>query len=79
MASKRTIITFSEEDKLWIEVYSQARNISVAAAVRQGLKKLRQGEGRTTYQKLVEKTAEIWNRGDGLEYQSAIRAGWDSP
>jgi hypothetical protein len=79
MASKRIIITLSEEDKLWIEGYSQALKISVAEAIRQGLERLRQGEGRLTYQKLVEQTWGIWNKGDGLEYQAAIRSEWDSP
>jgi|LGVE01.1.fsa_nt_gb hypothetical protein len=38
--SKRTIITLSEKDKLWLESYGKVFKISVAEAIRQGISRL---------------------------------------
>ena len=35
--SKRTIITLSEEDNMWLEGYIKAFNVSVAEIIRQGI------------------------------------------
>jgi hypothetical protein len=77
MAGKRIIITLSEEDKLWVDGYSQAHKISVAEALRQGLATLRHQEGLEAYRRLVEKTGGIWKKGDGLSYQQTIRSEWE--
>ena len=78
MASKRTIITLSEEDKLWLKGYSKAYRISVAEAIRKGIEKLREADGLKTYHTLVESTRGIWRKGDGLKYQRKMRSEWDS-
>jgi len=44
MASKRTIITLSEEDKRWLESYSSLNRVSGAEAIRQGIRKLKEAE-----------------------------------
>jgi hypothetical protein len=77
MAGKRILITLSQEDKIWLESYSKAARISVAEALRQGIAILRQREGRETYRRLIEKTRGTWERGDGLDYQQAIRSEWE--
>ena len=77
MASKRTIITLSEEDKRWLETYSSANQISLAEAIRQGINKLRETAREDTYKAIVEETRGIWRQGDGLEYQRKIRAEWN--
>jgi hypothetical protein len=76
MAGKRIIITLSEEERLWVDGYSQAHKISVAEAVRQGLDTLRRQAGSTVYQGLVKKTRGLWGQGDGLSYQQEIRSEW---
>lgn len=76
MGGKRIIITLSDEERLWADGYSQAHNISVAEAIRQGLAILRRQEGLQAYQRLVEKTRGMWRQGDGLAYQQAIRSEW---
>ncbi len=48
MGSKRTIITLPEEDKLWLESYSKAYRISVAEAIRQGIKRLKESMAQNT-------------------------------
>jgi hypothetical protein len=78
MASKRTIITLSEKDKLWLEGYSKAYKISLAEAIRKGVKKLREADGLKTYHTLVERTRGIWRKGDGLKYQRKLRSEWNS-
>lgn len=72
--SKRTIVTLSEEDKLWLESYSKAFTISVAQAIRQGIGRLKGAETQKTYHALVQNTRGIWEKGDGLTYQKRIRS-----
>lgn len=78
MASKRTIITISEEDKMWLESYSSLHRVSVAEAIRQGIRKLKQAELFENYQSLVKNTKGLWKKGDGLAYQKKIRTEWNS-
>ena len=78
MASKRTIITLSEEDKRWLESYSSLNRVSVAEAIRQGIRKLKEAELFENYQTLVQRTKGLWKKGDGLNFQNKIRAEWNS-
>jgi hypothetical protein len=78
MAGKRTIITISEEDKRWLESYSNLNRVSVAEAIRQGIRKLKEAELFENYQTLVQRTQGLWKKGDGLNFQKKIRAEWNS-
>jgi len=78
MASKRIIITISEQEKKWLGNYSKAYNISVAEAIRQGISCLKDFQSLASYQKIVNETAGIWSKGDGLEYQEHLRGEWGS-
>jgi len=78
MASKRTIITISEDDKRWLESYSSLNKVSVAEAIRQGIRKLKEAELFENYQTLVQRTRGLWKKGDGLTFQKKIRAEWNS-
>ena len=78
MASKRIIITIPEEDKRWLESYSSLHRVSVAEAIRQGIRRLKEAELYENYQTLVQNTKGIWKKGDGLTYQKKMRAEWDS-
>lgn len=77
MKGKRTIITLPEEDKIWLEGYSMAYQISFAEAVRRGIKRLRESATADTYTMLVENTQGVWKKGDGLKYQRSIRSEWE--
>ncbi len=77
MTNKRTIITLSEEDKIWLESYSKALNISVAEAIRQGIGRLREAKMQEGYERLVDNTRGLWNKGNGLKSQMNLRAEWD--
>jgi hypothetical protein len=78
VASKRTIITLSEEDKLWLESYSSVHGVSLAEAIRQGIRRLKEAERQETYRALVDNTRGIWDKGDGLTYQRKTRSDWHS-
>lgn len=78
MGSIRTIITLSEEDKRWLESYSNAHQVSVAEAIRQGIRRLKDAELQETYKVLVQSTKGLWKKGDGLKYQRRIRSEWHS-
>lgn len=77
MRGKRTIITLPEEDKVWLESYSKAYRISVAEAIRQGIKRLKESMSESTYNTLVQNTRGIWKKGDGLKYQEKMRSEWN--
>ena len=77
MGGQRIIITISPEDKVWLESYSKAHNISKAEAVRQGIRRLRLLEEKDTYETLIETTRYVWREGDGLKYQERLRSEWD--
>jgi len=76
MGSKRTIITVSDEDKLWLENYSRSYGISMAEAIRRGITRLKVEEGQSTYERIVRHTRGIWQKEDGLEYQKKLRNEW---
>lgn len=76
MGNKRTIITISDADKLWLKSYSLTRGISLAEAIRKGIALLKHEEYNTTYKKLVKESKGIWKRGDGLKYQEKMRSEW---
>ena len=76
MASVRTIITLSEEDKKWLESYSSLHHVSVAEAIRRGVKKLKEAEFYENYRSLVLNSKGLWKKGDGLTYQRQIRSEW---
>ena len=78
MGSIRTIITLSEEDKQWLESYSNVHQVSLAEAIRQGIRRLKDAELQETYRVLVKSTKGLWKKGDGLKYQRKIRSGWHS-
>lgn len=78
MANVRTIITLSEEDKRWLESYSNLHNVSVAEAIRQGIRTLKEMELQENYRGLVQNSSGLWKKGDGLAYQKKIRAEWNS-
>ncbi len=76
MGSKRTIITLEESNKAWLEAYSASEGISMAEAIRRGIKCLKANENRKLYNDLVNKTRGKWKKGDGLDYQRQVRSEW---
>ena len=77
MPAKRIIITIPDEDKLWLDGYAKVHKISVAEAVRQALGLLKKGQRQKTYQRLLESTCGILQKGDGLRHQQKMRLEWE--
>ena len=76
MGSRRTIVTVSDEEKLWLENYSRTLGISMAEAIRRGIARLKVQEGKSTCQRIVKDSKGIWRKGNGLEYQKKLRSEW---
>jgi copper chaperone NosL len=58
------MVTLSSEDTSWLEEYSRDAGISMAEAIRQGIKGLRERERSSTYTALAA-TRGTWRKGDG--------------
>ncbi|MBM4332996.1 MAG: hypothetical protein FJ117_17580 [Deltaproteobacteria bacterium] len=78
MASKRTIITISDQERQWLGDYTKTHGISMAEAIRQGIACLKASQSLASYQKIVSNTKGIWSKGDGLKYQKRLRTEWES-
>lgn len=76
MGNQRTIITLSSEDKQWLESYSRSIGISMAEAIRRGIGRLKEEEGKNTYEMLVKTSKGLWKKGNGLTYQKKMRSEW---
>jgi hypothetical protein len=76
MPSIRTIITLTEDDKEWLVGYSRSKGLSMAQAVRKGIRRLRDEERSYMYEDALQATRGIWSKGDGLKYQEELRGGW---
>ena len=76
MGSTRTTVTLSEQEKHWLERYSRITGISIAEAIRRGVRGLMERERSRAYRVVLQSTRGIWIKGDGLQYQERLRAEW---
>ncbi|MBN2495959.1 MAG: CopG family transcriptional regulator [Deltaproteobacteria bacterium] len=74
----RTVISLDEEDKKWLDEISSQEGIPMTKIIQRAVKLLRERERRrgATLEDLLQRTMGIWTRGDGLQYQEAIRDEW---
>jgi len=77
MGSSRTIITLPEDDRRWLLNYSRSQGISMAEAVRHGIRSLKTSERQNVYESLLKRTRGLWRKGEGLQYQREVRSEWD--
>ena len=77
----RTIISLSEDDKMWLDRTAQASGVTMTELVRRAVRKLREAESpaepEPTFDELLESTRGTWTEGDGLAWQLRLRAEWD--
>ena len=76
----RTIISLSDEDKVWLDRRAQAERVPMTELVRRAVREYRvryhaSGPGRL--QELLVQTSGCWTHGDGLGYQDAARDEWE--
>ena len=74
--TEENLKALSDEDKKWLQSYSQVHGISLSEAVRQGVRRLKVAEQQEVYRVLVKKTRGVWKKGDGLKYQKNVRSEW---
>ena len=75
----RTVINLEDKQKAWLDQQAALRRVSRASLIRQAVSEYQAKERRgsdVSLQKALEKTAGIWQSGDGLEYQVRIRKEW---
>ena len=76
----RTIISLTQEDKEWLAQRARAEHVPVTELVRRAIRLYRQRSpevGAPSFEELTERTAGIWEAGDGLAYQERLRAEWE--
>ena len=78
VGAKRTTVVLDEDERAWIERYSEDRKLPLAEAIRIAIRRLREADGRETYAQLLQETKGLWKRGNGLDYQRSIRSEWNS-
>ena len=76
MCVTRTIITIETDDKIWLEQRAKQSKESMAELIRRAIGEMRHRE-EARFQGLLNQTAGIWTKGDGLAYQQDIRGEWD--
>ena len=78
----RTIISLSDEDKVWLDRRAQAERVPMTELGGRAVREYRErchagGPGRL--QELIRQTRGCWTHGDGLGYQDAAREEWERP
>jgi hypothetical protein len=76
----RTLVNLNPEDKAWLDREAKLRRVPMTELVRQAVHGYRLREeslGQDDLLHVLRDTAGIWRRGDGLEYQRALREEWD--
>jgi hypothetical protein len=74
----RTVISLSHDDKAWLDRAAAARGVTMAALVREAVRRLRAGSApeRPSFQTLLEQTRGLWPEADGLDWQDRLRDEW---
>ena len=75
MTMIRTIISLTAEDKSWLERKAATAGVPMTQVVREAIRRLRQQED-LPFETLLEQTAGLWRKGDGLNYQRRVREEW---
>jgi DNA-binding transcriptional regulator YiaG len=74
----RTVISLSEDDKRWLDRQAKQQQTTLANLIRQAVKQMRQTSElqEPSFEHLLASTQGIWEEGDGLSYQQALREEW---
>lgn len=71
----RTIVAIDDDIKQWIDIKAKNDGVPMTEVVRRALRFYRDHEEEAVDGLLTE-TSGIWDAGDGLEYQRAMRDEW---
>lgn len=74
----RTIVSFAEEEKDWLDRKASEEGVPMAALVRRAVRRLREESdaAATPLEELLDRSAGTWPGEDGLSYQRKLRAEW---
>ena len=76
----RTIISLSQEDKIWLDDTAKEKHVSMTEIVRQAIAKYRKNykpKKPSTLEKLLHDTSGIYKKGDSVTYVRKLREEWD--
>ena len=76
----RTIISLSDEDKVWLDRRSRAERVPMTELVRQAVREYRErcdAAGSSRLRELLGRTRGCWTHGDGLRFQNTARDEWE--
>ena len=74
----RTVVSLEEKDKRWLDERAAAEGVTMTEVIRRAVRLLRDQSRRRRpgLDDLLERTAGVWKRGDGLAYQKKMRREW---
>lgn len=74
----RTIISISQELKIWLDDYSKSNNKPTAETIREAIKAFRKKIEIESEVDLLSQTSGLWKekKQDGLEYVESLRNEW---
>lgn len=75
----RTVVSLEEDDKDWLDRKAAEEGIPMTELIRRAVRLLR-SENRhpqmRSRDELLEVTAGLWKKGDGLDYLERLRGQW---
>ena len=74
----RTVISLPEADKHWLDREAARQHTSMTEVVRQAVEALRRAKAGQSdpFDDLLDRTSGIWGGGDGMAWQTSLRAEW---
>ena len=73
----RTVINLDADQKAWLDQQAALRGVAMTELVRQAVRAFQAREQvKPSLQQVLDRTAGIWQGGDGLDYQRRIRDEW---
>lgn len=76
----RTVISLDNREKKWLDKQAHLRHVPMTEIVREALRYYRnkvEEEKQPSVDEMLAQTAGIWNKGDGLAYQTKLRDEWE--
>ena len=73
----RTVINLDADQKAWLDQQAALRGVAMTELVRQAVRAFQAREQvKPSLQQVLDRTAGIWQGGDGLDYRRRIRDEW---
>jgi hypothetical protein len=77
----RTLISLDKEDKTWLDRRAKEEGLTMTQLVRNAVKRYREqceaSAEQPSLEQLLQRTAGVWQGGDGLAWQQEVRSEWE--